>query len=205
MLENVKINCHSSIKISKGQVIYIDPFKITEEKHDADIIFITHNHYDHYSEEDIDKVIKEDTIIVMPETMREQSKYKNILFVEPNEQYKIDNIEIVTVPAYNINKNFHPKENKWVGYILNIEGFTYYIAGDTDITPENKEVKCDIAFVPVGGTYTMNAKEAAELVNIIKPKMAIPIHYGSIVGTKQDAIDFEKELNKEIKCEILIK
>ena len=205
MLENVKINCHSSIKISKGQVIYIDPFKITEEKHDADIIFITHNHYDHYSEEDIDKVIKEDTIIVMPETMREQSKYKNILLVQPNEHYEVNNIKILTIPAYNINKNFHPKENKWVGYILNIEGFTYYIAGDTDITPENKEVKCDIAFVPVGGTYTTNAKEAAELVNIIKPKIAIPIHYGSIVGTKQDAIDFEKELNKEIKCEILIK
>ena len=205
MLENVKINCHSSIKISKGQVIYIDPFKITEEKHDADIIFITHNHYDHYSEEDIDKVIKEDTIIVMPETIREQRKYKNILLVQPNEHYEVNNIKILTIPAYNINKNFHPKENRWVGYILNIEEVTYYIAGDTDITLENKQVKCDIAFVPVGGTYTTNAKEAAELVNIIKPKIAIPIHYGSIVGTKQDAIDFEKELNKEIKCEILIK
>ena len=141
----------------------------------------------------------------MPETMREQSKYKNILLVKPNEHYEINNIKILTISAYNINKYFHPKENKWVGYILDIEGITYYIAGDTDITPENKKVKCDIAFVPVGGTYTMNAEEAAELVNIIKPKMAIPMHYGSIVGTEQDATDFEKELNKEIKCEILIK
>ena len=205
MLEEIKINCHSSIKITKGQTIYIDPFKIEGEKHDADIILITHNHYDHYSEEDIEKVINEDTIIVMPETMNELSKYKNILLVEPNEQYEIDNIKITTIPAYNINKHFHPKENKWVGYILDIEGVTYYIAGDTDITPENKQVKCDIAFVPVGGTYTTNAKEAAELVNIIKPKIAIPIHYGSIVGTKQDVIDFENNLNKEVQCEIIIK
>ena len=205
MLEEIKINCHSSIKITKGQTIYIDPFKIEEEKHDANIILIMHNHYDHYSEEDIEKVINEDTIIVMPKTMKELNKYKNILLVEPNEQYEIDNIKITTIPAYNINKNFHPKENKWVGYIFYMDGVTYYVAGDTDITPENKQVKCDIAFVPVGGTYTTNAEEAAELVNIIKPKIAIPIHYGSIVGTKQDALDFENNLNKEIKCEILIK
>ena len=205
MLEDIKINCHSSIKISKDKIIYIDPFKIKEEKHDADIIFITHNHYDHYSEEDIEKIIKEDTVIIMPETMIKQKKYKNILFVKPNEQYKIDNIEIITIPAYNINKNFHPKENKWLGYILKIDDITYYIAGDTDIIPENKEVKCDIAFVPIGGIYTMNAKEASELVNRIKPRIAIPMHYGSIVGTKQDEIEFKNNLNKEIKCEILIK
>ena len=205
MLEDIKINCHSSIKISKDKIIYIYPFKIKEEKHDADIIFITHDHYDHYSEEDIEKIIKEDTVIIMPETMIKQKKYKNILFVKPNEQYKIDNIEIITIPAYNINKNFHPKENKWLGYILKIDDITYYIAGDTDIIPENKEVKCDIAFVPIGGIYTMNAKEASELVNRIKPRIAIPMHYGSIVGTKQDEIEFKNNLNKEIKCEILIK
>ena len=106
---------------------------------------------------------------------------------------------------YHINKAFHPKENGWVGYIIEIEGISYYIAGDTDITKENKKVKCDVAFVPVGGTYTMDFKEAGELINEIKPKIAIPIHYGSIVGTKEDAINFSKLINHEIKTEILMK
>ena len=205
MLENIKILCHSCIRIEKEYTIYFDPFKIDKNYNDADIIFITHDHYDHYSEEDIDKVIKEDTIIVMPETMREQSKYKNILFVEPNEQYKIDNIEIVTVPAYNINKNFHPKENNCVGYLINIDNITYYIAGDTDKTPENRNLFCDVAFVPIGGTYTMTYLEAADLVNEIKPKVVVPIHYGLIVGTKEDAIKFKELIAKDIKCQILIK
>ncbi len=201
----LEINCHSSIKISKGKIIYIDPYRIEKEVHDADIIFITHDHYDHYSEEDIEKVMKEDTIIVAPKTAPIFNKIKNKVEVIPNEKYEINGIKIETIPAYNIKKQFHPKSNEWVGYILEIEGKRYYIAGDTDITPENQQVKCDIAFVPVGGTYTMDYKEAAELINIIKPKIAIPMHYGSIVGTKQDAENFKKLLNPEIKCEILIK
>ena len=201
----LEINCHSSIKISKGKIIYIDPYRIEKEVHDADIIFITHDHYDHYSEEDIEKVMKEDTIIVAPKTAKIFNKIKNKVEVIPNEKYEINGIKIETIPAYNIKKQFHPKSNEWVGYILEIEGKRYYIAGDTDITPENQQVKCDIAFVPVGGTYTMDYKEAAELINIIKPKIAIPMHYGSIVGTKQDAENFKKLLNPEIKCEILIK
>ena len=201
----LEINCHSSIKISKGKIIYIDPYRIEKEVHDADIIFITHDHYDHYSEEDIEKVMKEDTIIVAPKTAKIFNKIKNKVEVIPNEKYEINGIKIETIPAYNIKKQFHPKSNEWVGYILEIEEKRYYIAGDTDITQENQQVKCDIAFVPVGGTYTMDYKEAAELINIIKPKIAIPMHYGSIVGTKQDAENFKKLLNPEIKCEILIK
>lgn len=201
----LEINCHSSIKISERQIIYSDPYKIEKEKHDADIILITHEHYDHYSEEDIEKVMKEDTIIVAPKTAKIFNKIKNKVEVIPNEKYEVNGIKIETIPAYNIKKQFHPKANEWVGYILEIEGKRYYIAGDTDITPENQQVKCDIAFVPVGGTYTMDYNEAAELINIIKPKIAIPMHYGSIVGTKQDAENFKKLLNPEIKCEILIK
>ncbi|MCI9063857.1 MAG: MBL fold metallo-hydrolase [Clostridia bacterium] len=202
---NIKINCHSSIKIESKKIIYFDPFRIKEEKHDADIIFITHDHYDHYSEEDVKKVINENTIIVAPKTIEIFEKAKNIVRVEPNEKYEVLGIKIETIPAYNINKKFHPKENNWVGYIIEIGKERYYIPGDTDITPENQEVKCDIAFLPIGGTYTMEYKEAAELTNKIKPKIVIPIHYGSIVGTIQDAISFRDLLDENIECNILIK
>lgn len=209
MLENIQVLCHSSIKINEGKVIYFDPFKINKQYNDADIIFITHDHYDHYSEEDIDKVIKPDTTIVIPEGMqvkllKKGVKNSNIITVEPEKTYVVEGLKFETIPAYNVNKAFHPKDNGWVGYILEIDGIRYYIAGDTDINEENKSVKCDIAFVPVGGTYTMDFKEAAELVNEIKPKVAVPIHYGSIVGTNEDAINFQKLLNPEIKCKIKI-
>lgn len=209
MLEYIEVLCHSSIKINKEKVIYIDPFKIDKNYNDADMIFVTHDHYDHYSEEDIDKIKKEDTIIIAPEELltkllRKGFRKDSIITVEPNKKYMIQGMKFETIPAYNTNKQFHPKENGWVGYIIEIKGVRYYIAGDTDITEENRRVKCDVAFVPVGGKYTMDFKEAATLVNEIKPKMAIPIHYGDIVGTKQDAIDFSKLLHPEIKCEILI-
>lgn len=208
MLENVELLYHSSIKISKEKVIYIDPFKIDKNYNDADIIFITHDHYDHYSEENIDKVKKENTIIVAPEELltkllKKGIRQDNIITVDPEDSDMVLGIKFETIPAYNTNKQFHPKENGWVGYIIEIKGVRYYIAGDTDITEENIKVKCDVAFVPVGGTYTMNFKEAAQLINEIKPKIAVPTHYGSIVGTKQDAIEFTKLLNPEIQGIIL--
>lgn len=210
MLENVQVLCHSSILIKKGKVIYIDPFRIKETYNDADIIMITHDHYDHYSEEDIEKIRKEGTKIVLPIGLEEKAmnigfKKENIIVVKPNQQHNIEQIKIETIPSYNIGKKFHPKENNWVGYILEIEGIRYYVPGDTDITEENKEVKCDVAFMPVGGTYTMNSKEAAELTNEIKPKVVVPIHYGEVVGSNKDAIDFANRISKEIKCKILIK
>lgn len=210
MLENIEVLCHSSIRINKEKVIYIDPFKINKNYNDADIIFITHDHYDHYSEEDIDKVIKEDTTIVISKDLLKKLLKKGInknaiIVAEPNKEYETQGINFNTIPAYNINKKFHPKENNWLGYIITINNVKYYVAGDTDITDENRKVKCDVAFVPVGGTYTMDFKEAARLINEIKPKMAVPIHYGSIVGTKQDARNFINLLNSEIKGVILIK
>ena len=208
MLENIQVLYHSSIKINKEKVIYMDPFKIEDDCHDADIIFITHSHYDHYSEEDIKKIIKEDTKIIVTSDLKEKTENiinsENVIVVQPNEKYCVEQISFETIPAYNTNKQFHLKQNNWVGYVIELNGLKYYIAGDTDITDENKTVKCDVAFVPVGGTYTMTAKEAADLVNIIKPKIAVPIHYGSVVGTKQDAIDFVNLLDERIDGKIMM-
>ncbi len=208
MLENIQVLYHSSIKINQKKVIYIDPFKVGEEYHDAEIIFVTHSHYDHYSEEDIKKTIKENTKIIVTIDLKDMAENivnsENVITVKPNEKYCVEGISFETVPAYNTNKQFHPKQNNWVGYVIELNDLKYYIAGDTDITDENKTVKCDVAFVPVGGTYTMTAKEAAELVNIIKPQIAVPIHYGSVVGTNQDAEDFVNLLDEGIEGKILM-
>lgn len=184
---NINVLCHSSIKIeSEGKVIYFDPFRIKEEKYDADIIAITHSHYDHFSEEDINKIKNKETNIIITKDLLDRTlelgfNKEKIIVVTPNNSYKVLNIKIETIPAYNINKKFHPKENNWIGYLITLENQIIYIAGDTDVTEESKSVKCDIVLVPVGGTYTMTYTEAAELVNIIKPVTAIPTHYGEIV------------------------
>ncbi len=210
MLENIEVLYHSSIRINKDKIIYIDPFKIDKNYNDADIVFITHDHYDHYSEEDIDKVINKNTTIIIPEELltkllRKGINKNAIITVEPNVKYMVQGIKFETIPAYNTNKSFHPKENDWVGYIITLNDIRYYVAGDTDITEENRKVKCDVAFVPVGGTYTMDFKEAAQLINEIQPKIAVPIHYGSVIGTEQDASDFIKLLHPNIKGMILMK
>lgn len=209
MKDNIEVLTHSSIRICRNKIMYIDPYQIVGNPKDADIIFITHDHYDHYSEEDIAKIRKDSTSIVVPQSLLDNVlmlgfEKENITVVKPNQSYHVQEINFETVPAYNVSKMFHPKENNWVGYIIIVDDARIYIAGDTDITEENKKVTCDIAFVPVGGTYTMNYEEAAELVNEIKPKFAIPIHYGSIVGTKEDAEKFMKLLNPEIKGALMM-
>lgn len=208
MLDNIEVLIHSSIKFSKDIIIYFDPYKINKEYHDADIIFITHSHYDHYSPLDIKKVTKNNTIVVCPKDVKEELlklDINNIIEVVPNKDYEVLNIKFKTIPAYNINKNFHPKENNWIGYLINYNNVKYYIAGDTDITEENKNIICDVAFVPIGGTFTMDYKEAASLINEIQPKIAVPTHYGLIVGNKDDGIKFSKLLNNSIECKIYIK
>jgi len=196
MTKNIELLGHASIKIDE---IYFDPFGLNQNYNDAEYIFITHSHYDHFSEEDILKVKADNTTIIITNDLYEKTlslgfSEDKIIVVEPNKSYKINDLEFTTIPSYNINKPFHPKENNWVGYIINYNNKIYYIPGDTDITEENKKVKCDIAFIPVGGTYTTDYKEGAELANIIKPQVAIPIHYGSIVGTKEDGEKFKKLL-----------
>ena len=207
MIENIEWLGHSSIKIKGEKIIYIDPFKININYNDADIIFITHSHYDHFSLEDIKKCMNENTKIVITKDLENDSftlfNNEKIITVLPNNQYEIDTIIFNTISAYNINKPFHPKENNWVGYIINMNNIKYYIAGDTDKTIESSKVKCDIAFLPIGGKFTMDYKEAADLANEIKPKIVIPIHYGTIVGSKEDAINFKSLISSDIECIIL--
>lgn len=204
----VEVLCHNSIKITENVIVYVDPFKINKEYHDADYVFFTHSHYDHFSPEDIEKVKKENTVFIVTKDLKEKAEdlygKKNILVVKPNEDYHVSDFDFKTTYAYNVNKAFHPKENKWVGYLIQINNKTYYIAGDTDNIEEIQDIECDEAFIPIGGTYTMNYKEAAELANVIKAKVVIPTHYGSIVGDKEDAIKF-KELVEGKEVKILMK
>ena len=200
----IEVLCHSSIRIEEGKIIYIDPFKVDKDYNDADYVFCTHTHYDHFSPEDIEKVRKEDTKLIITKDIEDKAKEffkeENVFVVEPENEYQVGNLKFLTTYAYNVNKAFHPKENKWVGYIIEINHKKYYIAGDTDNIKEIQDIKCDIAFIPIGGTYTMDYEEAAQLANQIDAKQIIPTHYGSIVGDKTDAIKF-KELvqNKEVK------
>lgn len=208
MKNKITINCQSSIKITDDKIIYFDPYKITENNHDADLIFITHDHYDHYDIESIRNIMKETTKIIIPDKMApivlKDFKNDNVIGVLPDNIYELEGIPVETIKSYNTNKNFHPETNNWVGYILTLHNERIYVAGDTDITEENKKVKCDIALIPIGGTYTMDAKEAAELANIIKPKTVIPTHYITIVGTKKDEEMFKSLLDKSIECITLI-
>ncbi len=202
------VNCQSSIKIIEEKIIYFDPLKV-EELHDADYIFITHTHWDHFSKEDILKIRKETTKIIGPNDIQEESlnmgfQKQNIYLVEPYQELSFENIKIKTVPAYNKEKPFHPKENFWVGYVVTINNTTYYIQGDTDALEENEKINCDILCIPIGGTYTMDKKEAAEFTNKLNPKTVIPIHYGLVVGTKEDVDWFKANVNKEIEVKELI-
>jgi len=202
--ENIKVLTQNCIRIvSDVGIIYIDPIEIKHERHDADYILITHDHYDHFSPEDIAKLSKDETVLVVPVKLKERAlKLKDLVSrietVDNEVHETIKDLDFETIPAYNISKSFHPRVDGWLGYILNIDGERIYIAGDTDATEEAKAVKCDVAIVPIGGTYTMNAKEAAGLVNIIHPKVAIPVHYGSIVGDKSDGEVFKNKVDKSI-------
>ena len=200
----------SSIRIRcSAGTIYADPFRMNESPRDADIVLITHDHYDHFSPEDLAKVICPDTVLIVPEKMAAQAgvftgQVKAIETVVPGQAYKVAGLSFATVASYNKLKPFHPKKNGWVGYILELDGQKVYIAGDTDKTKENSAVQCDIALVPVGGKFTMDAKEAADLINTIRPAVAIPTHYGTIVGKKSDGERFASLVDPAIETKIIL-
>ncbi len=196
---------HDSIRIdaANGTKIYFDPYQIGENP-EADFIFITHDHFDHCSVEDVAKIKGEKTVIVTEKDSAKKCS-GDVRVVCPGDFLTINGINIEVVPSYNINKEFHPKNNNWLGFIVEIDGVKIYHAGDTDFIPEMQNIKTDIALLPVSGTYVMTAEEAVEAALAIKPKLAIPMHYGSIVGDESDAEKFKKGLKGKIEVMIFKK
>lgn len=199
---------HSGFMIQNSSIIYIDPFNIKDNSEKADFILITHSHYDHCSVADIKKIIKEGTrILITADCQSKITRFNipiKIEIVEPGQEFIFGNVRISAVPAYNINKTFHPKEESWVGYLIKMNGLLIYHAGDTDVIPEMQKLtgyknsnNKFIALLPIGGRFTMDAEEALEAAKIIKPSLAIPMHYGSIIGDNKDAEEFLRLCKEE--------
>ena len=202
---NISVNTQSSIRIAGSKILYFDPYLISGAEHDADIVFITHAHYDHLDPGSVEKVSGQNTVFVAPAGMAKEMKNvagnAKLVLMAPGDEKAVSGVSVQAVPAYNRLKPFHPKRNGWLGYIVKMDGVSYYVAGDTDAVSELSGVVCDVALVPIGGTYTMNAKDAAKLINRIRPAAAIPTHYGSIVGKPEDAEVFRQHVSREISVE----
>lgn len=190
---------HASFRLKGDDLaIYLDPYELKGGE-PADIICVTHSHHDHFSLDDIAKIATADTVLVAPPDCK--GFRGEMVAVKPGDTVEVKGVTIEAVPAYNIGKRFHPKENRWVGYVITLGGTRYYHPGDTDLIPEMKNVRADVAFLPAGGKYTMDAKEAAQAANLIKPKVAIPMHWGRIVGSEEDARAFRNAA--QVPVEIL--
>ena len=193
MAENIFWLGHDSFRLKGEKVVYIDPWKLAVGAEKADVILVTHDHYDHFSQDDIAKISKADTIVVAPQLVVSKLGGKPIV-VKPGDKLTAAGVPVEVVPAYNPNKKFHPKSAGHVGYIVMLNGKRIYHSGDTDLIPEMTQIKADIALLPVSGTYVMTATEAAEAANTIQPALAIPMHYGDpdVVGTRKDAEEFKR-------------
>ena len=181
---------HASFRIDAEKLMFIDPWKLTAEAQ-ADIVLVSHSHYDHYSPDDIELVSGPDTVIVTVKELEDKFEDSTVHAMAQYDEITVDGVKIFAPPAYNLNKAFHTLESGWIGFVIEAGGQRLYYAGDTDAIPEMQELKdIDVALLPVGGTYTMTAEEAATAANGFKPKVAIPYHYGDIVGEQNDAERF---------------
>lgn len=190
---------HASFRICQDDtVVYIDPWKIEGAPKDATVVLVSHSHYDHYSAGDVKKVSGADTkLIASADVVRQEGEGQAI---RPGETIEAGGVRVTGVAAYNPSKQFHPKANNWVGFVVEVGSKRIYYAGDTDLTAEMKALKdIDVALLPVGGTYTLNAAEAADATRHIKPKLAVPYHWGDIVGGKGDADRFADAAGCEAK------
>lgn len=203
MAKNIVWLGHDSFRIDAKKTIYFDPYQISTGPK-ADLIFVSHDHFDHCSPGDVAKIKGPDTIIV---TEKDSAKKLagDVRVITPGESIQVDEIKIEAVPSYNTDKDFHPKKNAWLGFIVEVEGVKIYHTGDTDFIPEMKDIEVDIALIPVSGTYVMTADQGVEAALAINPKLAIPMHYGAIVGDEQDALNFKKALEGKIEVLILQK
>jgi L-ascorbate metabolism protein UlaG (beta-lactamase superfamily) len=191
---------HAGFKIIyDNKKVYIDPYKLSKNYRnisDADIVLVTHNHFDHLSIEDLKNIINERTVIVSAQECLPQLrslKVKESIGIDPSDSVKVNDLKIETVPAYNVNKDFHPKHDRKIGFIAEFGKVRLYHTGDSDMIPEMKDTNSSIVLIPVSGTYVMTAEEASQAVNeLINPRIAIPMHYGTIVGNKEDAIRFSE-------------
>jgi L-ascorbate metabolism protein UlaG (beta-lactamase superfamily) len=192
MIDYITWYGHATMKLKGEKVVYIDPYEMKQKTYEpADIVLVTHDHYDHCSPGDIAKVAKANTVIIAPASCKKKLK-GNVKIIAAGETMTEQGVQIEAVPAYNLGKMFHQKSAGGLGYIVTLKGKRIYQAGDTDFIPEMKQIKADVAILPVGGTYTMTAEEAAEAANTIHPEIAIPMHFGSIVGSASDAETFKR-------------
>ena len=210
-LENVRVFTQSAIRIegAAGTVACFDPFALTdaEAAHDADYVLITHAHYDHLSPEDYARVAGEKTVVVAPASMEREVAGLGAAatqLMSAGEKIELPGLYVEAVPAYNVEPErlgMHPRENGWLGYVVTIDGepTRYYVSGDTDQNPDNETVSCDVALVPIGGTYTCDPGQAAAFVNALRPAAVIPTHYGSIVGTYADFDTFAAAVDPAIE------